>query len=78
MHPIGTNGEERLMKSRMTSLDELWRMKEEMDRMWSDLFQENLGRKEEDTWQWVDKLPKFEGAGRRSLRVRSNKIVRSS
>jgi len=66
------------MKSRMTFLGELQKMKEEMDRMWKDLFEERPRKKEEDAWQWVEKLPKFEGAGRRSLRVRSNKTVKFS
>ena len=57
-------------------LDDLKKMKEEMDRVWNDLF-EKSSDKEEVTWQQVEKLPKFEGPGRRSLKSRSNKTIKS-
>lgn len=60
-----------------TFLDELQKMKEEMDRVWKDLIEESPGKKEQESRQWVEKLPKFEGAGRRSLRSRSNKTIKS-
>ncbi|MGD0916815.1 MAG: hypothetical protein ABSB22_10175 [Thermodesulfobacteriota bacterium] len=52
-------------------------MKEEMDRKWNDLFERSPGKKEEEASQWVEKLPKFEGAGRRSSRSRSSKTIKS-
>jgi hypothetical protein len=61
----------------ITFLDELQKMKEEMDRKWNDLFERSPGKKEEEASQWVEKLPKFEGAGRRSSRLRSSKTIKS-
>ncbi len=58
------------------SLADLQRMKEEMDRVWHSLFEESAIEKEREVWQWVEKLPKFEGTGRRSLNSRSNKTVK--
>ncbi len=58
------------------SLADLQRMKEEMDRVWQSLFEERAIAKEREVWQWVEKLPKFEGTGRRSLKSRSNKTVK--
>jgi hypothetical protein len=58
------------------SLADLQRMKEEMDRVWLTLFEESATPKEGELWQWVEKLPKFEGTGRRSLNSRSNKTVK--
>ena len=36
-------------------------MKEEMDRLWNSLLEQSLGMKEEELWQWYERLPKFEG-----------------
>ncbi len=58
------------------SLADLQRMKEEMDRVWHSLFEESAIAKEREVWQWVEKLPKFEGTGRRSLNSRSNKTIK--
>ncbi len=58
------------------SLADLQRMKEEMERVWQSLFEERAIAKEREVWQWVEKLPKFEGTGRRSLNSRSNKTVK--
>ena len=59
----------------ITFLDELQKMKEEMDRKWNDLFEGSPGKKGEEASQWVEKLPKFEGTGRRSIKSRSNKPI---
>jgi hypothetical protein len=60
----------------ITFLDELQKMKVVMDREWNNLFEKNPGKNEEETWQWVEELPKFEGAGRRSSKSRSNKTIK--
>jgi hypothetical protein len=60
----------------ITFLDDLKKMKEEMDRVWNDLF-EKSSDEEEVAWQRVEKLPKSEGAGRRSSESRSNKTIKS-
>jgi len=59
------------------ALGDLKRMKEEMDRVWNDLF-ETSRRKEGESWEWIEKLPKFDGAGRRSSNFRSNKTIKLS
>ncbi len=64
------------MKWGITFLGELQEMKEKMDHAWSDLFEKGL-EKEEEGLQWVDKLPKSEGTGRRSLRSRSTQKIKS-
>jgi hypothetical protein len=56
-------------------LDEMQKMKEEMDRVWNDLFEESP-KKREESWQWVEKLPKFEGPGRRSQKSRTYKNIK--
>jgi hypothetical protein len=61
----------------ITSLADLQRMKEKMDRVWERLFEESPVAKEREIWQWVEKLPKFEGTGRRSLESRSTKSIKS-
>jgi len=55
---------------------ELQRMKGKMDHMWGSLFEGSPVIKEQEPWQWVEKLPKFEGTGRRTLKSRSNKTIR--
>ena len=60
----------------ITFLDDLKKMKEEMDRVWDDLF-EKSSDEEEITWQQAEKFPKFEGPGRRSSNSRSNKAINS-
>jgi len=62
------------MKLGMTLLVELQEMKERMDLVWNDLFDKKA---EEEAMQWVERLPKSEGTGRRSLKPRSNKTIRS-
>ena len=59
------------------SLADLQRIKEEMDRAWDNLMNESAIAQEPEIWRWIDKLPKFEGTGRRSLKARSNKANRS-
>jgi hypothetical protein len=55
---------------------ELQKMKEKMDHVWCSLFEESPIAKWQEIWEWVEKLPKFEGTGRRSLKSRSNKTIR--
>ncbi|MGZ3615272.1 MAG: hypothetical protein ACXU9X_15405, partial [Thermodesulfobacteriota bacterium] len=57
-------------------LKKLQKMKEEMDRLWKKLFVETPNRKEEEGWQWCERLQKFEGAGRKSSPPRLNKTVK--
>jgi hypothetical protein len=63
------------MEWSVTFLDELQRMKKRMDEAWSDLFEEDPA-KEKEVGGWVEKLPKFEGPGRRCSRSRSNKRIK--
>jgi hypothetical protein len=65
------------MEWRVTSLADLQRMKKKMDRMWDSLSEEGRITEEREIWQWIEKLPKFEGTGRRSLKARSNKTIKS-
>jgi len=61
-------------------LGELNRIKERMDQTWSDLFEENVEeekRTRPSPAHPVERLPKFEGTGRRTPRPRSHKKVRS-
>ena len=60
----------------VTSLADLQRMREEMDRAWDSLIKESGIVQEREIWQWIEKLPKLEGTGRRSLRSRSNKTIK--
>jgi len=64
------------MKLGITLLGELKEMKEKMDLVWNDLFERSPGKSEED-FQWVEKLPRSEGTGRRSFRSRLNKHINS-
>ncbi len=57
-------------------LRELQKMKEEMDRLWNNLLEESLGMKEGELWQWCERLPKFEGVGRKSPKSKLNKTVK--
>jgi hypothetical protein len=68
--------EKRMMKWGITFLDELQKMKVAMDREWNDLFEKSPGKNEEEAWQWVEKLPKFEGARIRNLKSRSNRTIK--
>jgi len=52
-------------------LKKLQKMKEEMDRLWTKLFVETPNRKEEEVWQWCERLPKFEGVGKKKLSPRA-------
>ena len=61
----------------VTSLADLQRMKEKMDREWDSIYGERAITEEREMWQWVEKLPKFEGTGRRSLNSRSDKTIKS-
>ena len=61
----------------VTLLADLQRMKKKMDRVWDSLSEEGSVTEEREIWQWIEKLPKFEGTGRRSLKARSNKTIKS-
>ncbi len=68
-----------MMKRNITlseELKELQTLKEEMDRLWNSLLEESLGMKEEGLWQWSERLPKFEGLGRKSSKSRLSKTVK--
>ncbi len=58
-------------------LADLQRMREKMDRTWNSLSEQSRFAQETEMWQWVEKLPKFQGTGRRTLRSRSNKTIKS-
>jgi hypothetical protein len=58
-------------------LADFQRMKEKMDRVWNSLLEESPITEEREIWQWIEKLPKFEGTGRRSLKTRSSKTIKS-
>jgi len=57
-------------------LKELQKMKEEMDRLWNSLLEQSHGMKEEELWQWCERLPKFEGVGRKSPNSKLSKTVK--
>jgi hypothetical protein len=57
--------------------DELQKMKKQMDQVWDDLFEEKSARKEKEVGEWIEKLPKFEGKGRRGQRSRINKTIKT-
>jgi len=57
-------------------LKKLQKMKEEMDRLWNKLFVETPNRREEEIWQWCERLPKFEGVGRKSPKSKLSKTVK--
>lgn len=57
-------------------LKELQKMKEEIDRLWNSLLEQSLGMKEEELWQWSERLPKFEGVGRKSPKSKLSKTVK--
>jgi len=61
----------------VTLLADFQRMKEKIDRAWDSLIKESAIPKEREIWQWVEKLSKFEGTGRRCLISRSNKTIKS-
>ena len=57
-------------------LKKLQKMKEEMDRLWNSLFVETPNGRGEEIWRWCERLPKFEGVGRRSSNPRLNKTAK--
>ena len=60
----------------VTVLADLQRMREKMDRVWNSLLEESTIAKEREMWQWDERLPKFEGTGRRSIKSRSNRTIK--
>jgi len=65
------------MKSGIDYLAELQEMREKMDRVWSTLLEESPIAKGQEIWEWIEKIPTFEGTGRSSFKSRLNKTVRS-
>ena len=65
------------MKWGITFFSELQEMREKMNLVWNELFEEMPEGEEEEGFQWVEKLPKSEGTGRRSLGSRTNKHIKS-
>jgi len=65
------------MKWGITLLAELQRMRDKMDCVWDRLYEERPIAKEQEIWQGVEKLPKFEGTGRRSPGPRSSRNIKS-
>ncbi len=59
----------------ITYLDELQKMKKEMDHAWADVLKEDPGR-EKEVGEWIERLPKFEGPGRNCSRSRSKRRIR--
>ena len=57
-------------------LKKLQKMKEEMDRLWNNVIERSHGMKEEGLWQWCERLPKFEGVGRKSPKSKLSKTVK--
>jgi hypothetical protein len=53
-------------------------MEEQMDRGRDSLIKKSAIAQEREIWQWTEKLAKFEGTGRRSLKYRPNKTIRLS
>ncbi len=51
-----------MMRSAIPSVAALHTMNDEMNRILKYL--ENSTSKEEELWQWIEKLPKFQGTGR--------------
>lgn len=67
------------MKQNITfseELEKLQKMKEEMDRLWKKLFGETPNNRQEEMWQWCERLPKLEGVGRKSSNPGLNKTVK--
>ena len=64
------------MEWEVASIADLRRMREKMDRARDNLFEESPIAHEREIWQWVEKLPKFEGTGKRSLKSRSGKTIK--
>ena len=54
------------MKSGIGYLAELQEMREKMDRVWSTLLEESPIAKGQEIWEWIEKIPTFEGTGRSS------------
>ncbi len=65
------------MKWGITFLGEWREMEKKMDLVWENLFKEDLEGKGEESFRWVEKLPKSEGTGRASSRSRSKKHIKS-
>jgi len=65
------------MKWGIAFLGELQEMNRRMDLAWENLFEKHPEGKEEEIFQWVEKLPKSEGTRRTSSRSRSKKHIKS-
>jgi hypothetical protein len=66
------------MKWGITFLGELQEMRKTMNHAWYELFEKMPEDEKEQGFQWVEKLPKSEGTGRRNLGPRTNKHIKSA
>ncbi|MGZ3535245.1 MAG: hypothetical protein ACXU99_15630 [Thermodesulfobacteriota bacterium] len=57
-------------------LKKLQKMKEEMDRLWNNLIGQSFEMEGDELWGSCERLPKFEGVGRKSSNPRLNKSVK--
>jgi len=65
------------MKWGITFSGEWQELEKKMDLAWENLFEKYPEGKEEEIFQWVEKLPKSEGTRRTSSRSRSKKHIKS-
>ena len=65
------------MKSGIGYLAELQEMREKMDRVWNALLEESPIVKGQEMWEWIDKMPTFEGTGRSRFKSWLDKTIRS-
>ncbi len=65
-----------MMRWSITFLGELQEMRERMNLVWYELFEKLPEQEEKGGFQWVEKLPKSEGTGRRSIGSRKNKHIK--
>ena len=65
------------MKSGIGYLAELQEMREKMDRVWNALLEESPIVKGQEMWEWIEKMPTFEGKGRSRFKSRLDKTIRS-
>jgi hypothetical protein len=65
------------MKRKIRLLGEWQTIRDKMDGVEDRPYEGRPIAKEQGIWQRVEKLPKFEGTGRRSLGSRSNRNIKS-
>jgi hypothetical protein len=64
------------MKWEISLLTDLQRMREKIDRVWDRVSNHSPFAQEREIWQWVERFPKFEGRGRRCLRLRLKRTIK--